>query len=236
MGKNPAHDAGKGEGGRRGRATAGRPKLSEEIDGLIASFTEHAVTLREVLGVLRGRAYTLLLLLLALPFCTPIPLPGVSVPFGLTIALIGFRLALRQKPWLPARLLDTAVPSRLFTRMLRGARKLIRFLEHALKPRWIWLVENPVTQHMAGAMILVCGLLMLLPFPIPFSNGLPALTVVLLAAALLERDGYMMIAGLCLFLLTAAFFTALYFGGTEAMGWLTDFAKNLFLPPPDPTD
>jgi hypothetical protein len=37
----------------------------------------------------------------AFPFCTPIPLPGFSLPFGLVIAIIGLRLALGQKPWLP---------------------------------------------------------------------------------------------------------------------------------------
>ena len=55
-------------------------KLSEEIEGLIAAFGEGPVTLRGMMAVLRGRAYILAVFLLALPFCTPIPLPGLSTP------------------------------------------------------------------------------------------------------------------------------------------------------------
>src|SRR5688572_13594976 len=82
-------------------------RLSEELAALVEAFAERSVTLQEVLEVLHGRAYTLLLFFLALPFCTPIPLPGVSTPFGIVIALIGFRLSLGQKPWLPKKLLNT---------------------------------------------------------------------------------------------------------------------------------
>lgn len=95
-------------------------RLSEEIAGLLGVFAERSVTLREVMEVLRGRAYTLLLILLVLPFCTPIPLPGISTPFGLVVAVIGFRLALGQKPWLPARLLDTQLPASIFRGSWRG--------------------------------------------------------------------------------------------------------------------
>ena len=195
-------------------------RLSEEIEALIAEFGERPLRLREVMAVLRGRAYTLLLLLLAIPFCTPIPLPGLSTLFGVMIALIGFRLALGQKPWLPQRLLDTTLPPGFFTRVLRGARRLVRFLEAFLRPRLSQLVEARIFRHGSGVIILVCGLLLLLPLPIPFSNGLPALTVVLLAGAMLERDGYCLVAGLIAFVLALCFFGALGWGGAEGVGWL----------------
>lgn len=181
---------------------------------------ERSVTLRQVIDVLRGRAYTLLLILLALPFCTPIPLPGLSTPFGLVIALIGFRLSLRQKPWLPARLLDTTLPPRFFTRVLSATKRIIRFLEWGLRPRLTFLIDQRVLSHLWGVMILACGLLLLLPLPIPFSNLLPALVVVLTAAALLERDGYCAVAAAMMMILTLAFYAALIWGGAEGIGWL----------------
>jgi hypothetical protein len=205
-------------------------RLSEEIAGLIEAFSERSVTLREILDVLRGRAYTLLVILLALPFCTPIPLPGVSSLFGLVIAMIGFRLALRQKPWLPQRLLDTQVPPRFFGRLLGAARRLIRGLEFFLRPRWSYLLDAKPFHHAYGAIICVCGLLLLLPLPVPLSNGLPAITIVLVACAILERDGYCLIAGLVLFTLTLGFFGALLWGGTEAFAWLREMLRGIIEP------
>ena len=181
---------------------------------------ERSVTLRDVVVVLRGRAYTLLLILLALPFCTPIPLPGLSTPFGLVIAMIGFRLSLRQKPWLPNRLLDTTLPPRFFTRVLSATKRITRFLEWGLRPRLTFLIDQRVLSHLWGVMILACGLLLLLPLPIPFSNLLPALVVILTAAALLERDGYCAVAATMMMLLTLAFYAALVWGGAEGLDWL----------------
>lgn len=199
----------------------GGPRLSEELARLIETFSERPVTLREVTEVLHGRGYTLLLILLALPFCTPIPLPGLSTPFGLVIALVGFRLSLRQAPWLPARLLDTRLPPGFFAAVLGAARHVLRVLEWGLRPRWTALVGEGVLQHVYGAMILVSGALLLLPLPVPLSNMLPALVVVLIAAALLERDGCCALAALVSFALTLCFFAALAWGGAEGIGWLT---------------
>lgn len=203
-------------------------RLSEEIDGLIKVFAEREVTLQEVLNVLHGCAYTLLLIFLVLPFCTPIPLPGVSTPFGLVIAIIGFRLALRQKPWLPRRLLNTKVPPRFFARLLGAARRLIRGLEFFLRQRWSYLLDSKLPHHAYGAIICVCGILLMLPLPIPLSNGLPALTIVLIACSILERDGYFLVAALIMFTFTLCFFGALYWGGAELVSWLRAQLETFF--------
>lgn len=205
---------------REEEASSKPRRLSEEIAALIAAFAEGPVTLRQVIEVLRGRAYTLLLVLLAVVFCTPIPLPGVSTPFGLVIAIIGFRLALRQKPWLPRRLLDTRVPPGFFARLLDAVRRPIRALEFFLQPRWNFLFDLKFLHHGYGAIIGACGILLLLPIPIPFSNSLPALTVVLIACSTLERDGYCLVAGLVMFAITLGFFVALFWGGNGLVGWV----------------
>jgi hypothetical protein len=204
-------------------APACPPRLSHELARLIEMFAERSVTIREVIAVLHGRAYTLLLIVLALPFCTPIPLPGLSTPFGLMIALVGFRLSLRQVPWLPGRLLDVALPPAFFGRVLLAGRRIVRMIEWALRPRWVSLFDRGVLHHAYGVVVLVCGVLLMLPLPIPFSNSLPAFTVMLTAAALLERDGYCAVAALVLFTVTLCFFAALGWGAAESVGWLKDW-------------
>ena len=205
-------------------------RLSEEVARLAAVLGERPVCLREVITILRGRAYTLLLIILALPFCTPIPLPGLSTAFGLMIALIGFRLSLRQKPWLPRRLLDTTLPARFLSGALTATRRLVRFLEYFLKPRWTGLLDRRVLHHAYGAAITVSGLLLLLPLPIPFTNLLPALTVILFASALLERDGYFVVAGAVAMAVSLVVFIALFWGGAEVAGWIKEHFSGMFQP------
>ena len=46
--------------------------LSGELRDLAEEFKHHAVPLRDVIAVLQERAYTLLMIMLALPFCAPV--------------------------------------------------------------------------------------------------------------------------------------------------------------------
>ncbi len=206
------------------------PRLSDELQRLIDAFAERSVRLREVLEVTHGRGYTMLLILVTFPFCTPLPMPGFSMPFGLVIAFIGFRLALGQKPWLPARLLDTELPPKFFPRFLAATRRLARWLERCLKPRLSEVLRWRLVRQGMGAMILVSGLLMVLPFPLPFSNGLPAMSVLLLAAAILEEDGYVAIAGAFVFALAVSFFVAIFWGGAEMLNLLKDIFGDILKP------
>jgi len=199
------------------REVAARPlpkKLSEEIAALRDKFAEGPLTLGDVVLVLKGRAWTLVLILLALPFITPIPLPLLSTPFGLAIALIALRMALGQKPWLPASLLAKPLPAGFFTRVLQFSGRVLRVLEKLLCPRAVWLAETPALMRVHAVMMLVAALVLLLPLPVPFTNAFPAWVILLIAGGLLERDGVAITLGYAVGAGGVAFF---YFLGEAAV-------------------
>lgn len=189
-------------------------KLSEEIAALRDRFAERRLTLGEVVEVLQGRAWTLVLILLALPFITPIPLPLLSTPFGLAIGLISLRLALGQRPWLPRRLLDKPLPAGFFETVLKFSSRVLRFLERFLRPRLSWLTDTALLVRLHAVLMLAAALVLLLPLPVPLSNAFPAWVIILIAGGLLERDGLAILAGYGAGAGAVAFFTLL--GGAAA--------------------
>lgn len=191
-------------------------KLSEDLFDLVREFGEHAVTLRAVLYLLRGRAYMLIIILLALPFLQPIPLPGLSTPFGLAIVLISLRLSLGQRPWLPKKIQRLKIPPGFFPKVITMAAKIIRFLEKFLTPRWLLLTESGVLRQLHAVVMLAASMILLLPLPIPFSNNLPAWAILLVAAGLLERDGWFICAGYAM--LTLSILYLWLFGEAAAHG------------------
>jgi hypothetical protein len=195
-------------------------RLSVELAELAATEESANLTLGGLMDRLEGRVYTLFLVVLSLPFCQPILIPGLSTPFGVVIALLGLRFAFRQHPWIPRRLRGLRLPARFLPAVLRGGAKALSFMERVLHPRLTFLFDYRFAQFTAGAVIFVCGALLLLPLPIPFTNIFPAVTVVLAAAAFSERDGAVLIAAAVTFLLTLVFFGALAWGGVEALHWL----------------
>lgn len=190
-------------------------KLSAELADLRVRVAERAVTIRELLYVLRGRAYMLLVILLTLPFLLPLPLPGLSTPFGLAIVLICLRLALGQRPWLPMSVQRRQLPAGFIPRLLDLAAKIIGWLERVLRPRWLVLTEHAIIRQLHALVMVAGAAILLLPLPIPFSNGLPAWSILLVASGLLERDGRAIALGYVVFALSVLY---LWLFGEAAQG------------------
>jgi hypothetical protein len=174
-------------------------KLSLELTELRTRVAQRPVTIRELLYVLRGRAYMLLVILLTLPFLQPIPLPGLSTPLGLAICLICLRLALGQRPWLPKSIQRKVLPAGFVPRVLDLAAKIISWLERVLRPRWLVLTDHALIRQLHALIMFAGASILLLPLPIPFSNNLPAWSILLLACGLLERDGRAVVLGYLVF-------------------------------------
>ena len=204
-------------------------RLSEDLAKLQEKAREQSLSLGDVIFLLDDRAPTFLLLLLSLPFVQPIPLPGLSTPFGVAIALLGIGSLVGQKPWLPDRLLKMQLPDMFLAPALRVMRRLARIMEALLRPRILFLATNPTMQRLEGLCILVCGVLLCLPLPIPFSNMLPAITVITFACSTLGKDGLFYVGGIFCFAITVAFFAAIGFGGAATVAWVYEWlAQNMF--------
>lgn len=182
-------------------------KFSDELHALAARFAEQQVTLQEVVDALGARASALLAVILALPFCSPISIPGLSVPFGMVIAVLAARFALGLPPWLPRRLLAVKLPPKFFRAVLEGASKFIGIIERQLRPRWLWMTESVRLRRLHMGLVCLGALLLLLPLGgIPFTNTLPALVVVIGTLGMLERDGVAVAVAYGFFLLTMVYF------------------------------
>jgi hypothetical protein len=184
-------------------------KLSEELQDLRARTAERAVTLREVIFVLRGRAYTLIVVLLALPFLVPVSLPGLSTPIGLAIGIIALRLSLGQRPWLPKKLQRKELPPGFFGQVFTLAGRIIRFLESFSRPRLAWVTASARMNQVHAVLMLVSAVVLLLPLPIPFSNTFPGWVIVLMAGGLMERDGVFVLASYVMFIAGTLYFVLL---------------------------
>jgi hypothetical protein len=197
------------------------PKLSAQLHQLAGRFSEQRVSLGEVMAVLGVRASGLLIIILALPFCAPIGILGLSIPFGLVILFIAARFTLGLPPWLPARLLALRLPPRFFHAMLEGASRLVGWIERRIRPRWPWWTETRGRLRLHAALVGFSGFLLLLPLGgIPFTNTLPALVIVVGMLGMMERDGAAIALAYGLFAFTLAYFG---FFATVMIGLLQRF-------------
>src|SRR6266404_561378 len=168
--------------------------LSTTIETLHTRVKTLSLTLTVLKQALKGRGSAMLLILLALPFCF-VAIPGLSMPFGIAIGLIGASLAIGREPWLPRFIMHRRLSTARSAQLLTGAIKVARQLERFVRPRFAFLHAGPGMLRLIGLGIVIASLGLMLPLPIPFSNSLTAWAVVLLAIGMMEKDGLCVLLG-----------------------------------------
>ena len=178
--------------------------ISTELRSLLPAAEGKAMSLAQIASHLKERGWALLVLFLAAPF--PIPnIPGISVPFGIAIALIGWAFMLRRRPWLPQFVMKTTLQFSTLEKVVPFIARLMERLERWTKPRQKWLVNGPVNTSLIGLAIVSGGFFLALPLPIPLTNGPPALSIIFLIVGMLCRDGIMVLIGYILGILSWAY-------------------------------
>lgn len=122
----------------------------------------------------------------------------------------------RPNLWLPKFVSDLSVERAAFRRIVSVAVPHVERIERLAKPRW-WPASYPVAERLIGVATLVLATFIFLP--IPFANGLPAVSIVMLSLGLSERDGYWLAGGLVLTLISFLLVVGLIsFGAFAVMG------------------
>jgi hypothetical protein len=173
--------------------TTSRP-MSEDLRSILDEAGGQSMTVAEIERVLKGRGYALLALFLTAPFLVP-NIPGLSVPFGLAVAAIGASFAMAKKPWLPEFVLKTTIQYSLLQKTIPHIAGVIERIERMMKPRFQWIEHGPVMGRLIGISIVSGGFFLSLPLPIPFTNGFPALSIILLVLGMIGRDGLAVLCG-----------------------------------------
>lgn len=162
--------------------------LANQIDSEIG--TKERLSVGQLATMLGPRSHFTLLLIIAAAAATPISgIPGVSVVCGLLIALISLeRIFNHRSIHLPVKLRERSLEARHVRAGLQKARPVIGWIDRHTKRRIEPLFHAPFVY----LLLLICLLSgMAMPFleVIPFTSSIAASGVLLIAIALVTRDG-----------------------------------------------
>lgn len=178
---------------RPGADTDGRPATSAILQTLIDGAPRSHVALVWLIDNLGARSFGIVMLLIGLLGAVP----GMSPVIGILLAVVAIQMVMaRSTPVLPAFIAGQRIQTLQLARLIGRVIPVLQRLERIIRPRWRTPFE--ARKRVVGFVILLLGMTMLAP--IPFSQVIPALVVMLLAFAFLEEDGVL----LCIALAAAA--------------------------------
>ena len=181
---------------------------NEGIRRLLAAFSEgdpeHVLRVHEILADLQQSAFGMFLFLSILPSFMPIPGVAGGIRGPLTM-LIGVQImCCLRKPWVPRFIGERGPRRRTSQRFVAKLAPTLQRLDRLLKPRLHGMLDRRPAQVFTGLLLVLVGFLLTLP--IPFTNYIFGLILLLFALALLERDGALMLLGWSAALISVAVF------------------------------
>lgn len=181
--------------------------ISRRLIALAEEASDEAVSLGWIMTQLHERAFGLFLLVLALPCCIPF-LYGVPQVVALPLMFVAAQIAIgRSVPWLPARLAARRVPTSKLESLARRAEPWLTRIEAVSRPRLTSLTRAPLDRIIGLCLV---GFSASILVPLPGTNTVPGIAVVVVAMGLMQRDGILVIVGT---LLGTAWIGTLVFAG-----------------------
>lgn len=179
-------------------------KFSQDIESLLKNVANKPLTIEQIFAETSERGFSLTIGLFVLPFLFPMP-PGLSTPLGLGCLFLSLQMGLgRRTPWLPKKIAKFKFPRGFTVGLLKNLKRVTNFLEKIVRPRWLEIAENRSVWRINGFCIAWMAILLMLP--IPFTNPVPAIGILILAIATLEADGLLMCVGYGLTFVNTLFF------------------------------
>ena len=165
-------------------------RTAELLRRALDSASGEQITLGEFLDTIGERAFGFLILILALPNFIPVPI-GVGGVMGVFVIFVGAQMLCGlEHPWLPKKLLARGIQRKSVEKFVRRLTPVLGWLERVCRPRLERLTEHP-GHRVTGLLLVLVGVALALP--IPFTNYVFGLLLVVYAVALIERDGITLI-------------------------------------------
>ncbi|AGS26627.1 exopolysaccharide biosynthesis protein [Rhizobium etli] len=196
---------------RNGESTRGQGIASVRLRELAAEGrAEGGIEIGRAISILGQAGTSLIVLLLTLPTLTPVPGPFGMV-FGTALALVAFQIAAgRETVWLPSALKRRRLSTKVLDSALRYTAPLVAWAEKMMRRDRLAVLAGKPVRMLLGVPIFL--LAVAIAMPIPFGNFLPAFALIVIAVALMERDGLIALIGGGLSILALAATTAMAYG------------------------
>jgi hypothetical protein len=165
---------------------------SAMLRSVIDTAKGEVISIGEIIEAFGERAFGFVLILFSLPNCVP-NVPGIAGIVGTPVLIFGIQMMLGHKrPWLPGFIMRQTVSVSKFKRLIDIAEPKLKKLESFCRPRLTGLF-GPLGDRVVGLFAVLVALSVLIPFP--GTNFPPSIALVIASIAVMEEDGYLLIAG-----------------------------------------
>ena len=194
---------------------------TQVIEDVVNRDSSDRIPVKDLVDAMDSLGFGLAVMIFAFGIIIPLPPPFPSI---ISIPLVIFALQMiagYDSPKLPQRFAKLSVKRSVLAMLIKRSAPYIRRVEKVLRPR-LTFMTSPTSQRIVGIFILIFASFILLP--VPLSNFIPGLGILIISFGLLGQDGVVVIFGIIVGIIGLAISITAVFAGVEFIYYL----KNLF--------
>ncbi len=190
---------------------------TQVIEDVVNKSSADRIPVRDLVEAMEAIGFGLVMMIFAFGIVIPLPPPFPSI-ISIPLAIFSLQMALGYSaPKLPKRFSDLSVKRSVLAMLVQKSSPYIRRVERILRPRLSFMTYG-IMERVIGVFTLIFSVSIFLP--IPLSNFIPGLGILIISFGLLGKDGLIVIIGLIVGSIGIAITTASVFLGVEVFNYL----------------
>ena len=197
---------------------------TQVIEDVVNSSSSDRILVGDLIDAMTSLGFGLAIMIFAFGIIIPLPPPFPSI---IAIPLVIFSLQMIAgftSPKLPKKFSNLSVKRSVLAMLVQRSSPYIRKIERILRPRLSFITSHR-GERFIGVFIFIFSSFVLLPMPL--SNFIPGLGVLIISFGMLGKDGLVVILGIVVGLSGIAISVTAVLLGVEALYYLIDFFLGL---------
>lgn len=168
---------------------------SEYLAQVIMEQKNTSISVGEIKNAMHERGFGILMAIAAIPICLPIPTPpGYTTLFSVPLFIFSLQMIFAMRaPWLPAWLECKRIEKSTLEKALTKADPWLKKIEKYMKPRLTYIAAS-TWERLIGIFAFVFAIS--IAIPLPLTNFLPGLGILIMSLGLVNRDGFTILSGM----------------------------------------
>ncbi len=178
------------------------------------------ISIQNIINSMNAGGFGLVLMFFSLPILIPLPPPLPSF-IAIPLFIFSFQMIIGlSAPKLPKIISQKTIERALIAKIIEKASIYLYKIEKIMKPR-LFFLSTGICERFIGLLILIFSSSILIP--LPFTNFLPGIGILITSFGLMGRDGLIIILGLTIGLFGVFITLAAMMLGAEFLAIIKDF-------------
>jgi hypothetical protein len=204
--------------------TTKKTVTTEILEDVVNKTTADKISVNDLIIAMDAGGFGLIMTIFSLPIIIPLPPPFPSL-ISIPMVIFSFQMMVGYKsPRLPKKFSNLSVKRSVLAMMVEKSAPYIAKAETLVRPRLL-ILSSSWFRQIIGMFCFIFSMSVLLPLPL--SNFIPGMGVLIASFGLLGKDGVIILLGLIIGCIGIAITATAVLLGVEAFNFIKDFFLNL---------